>query len=181
MSAFKGNNMVEWEGNVSILEKSFETIFPCLFLQDRQGGWSSLNKEFPLTKWASTKLPNLKPAALLTDKRNMALVEEALDAVVYIKKQIEQNLVDENAATKAEQDGLLAFKHLSKYDTNIFRRMEVAKQFMYCNEHNDGPWYYHLVPFSYFLPIHAYFVYHLNFLLEMNILILKKSHLLVKI
>ena len=88
-TAYKGENLVEWEGNVSILEKSFETIFPCLFLQDRQGGWSSPNKEFPLTKWSSTKLPNLKPAALLTDKRNMALVEEALDAVAYIKKQID--------------------------------------------------------------------------------------------
>ena len=29
--AYKGPNLVEWEGNVSILEKSFETIFPCLF------------------------------------------------------------------------------------------------------------------------------------------------------
>ena len=113
--AYKGPNLVEWEGNVSILEKSFETIFPCLFLQDRQGGWSSLNKEFPLTKWTSTKSPNLKPAALLADKRNMALVEEALDAVEYTKKQIDTKLVDETTATKSEQDGLLAFKHLSNH------------------------------------------------------------------
>ena len=131
--AYKGPNLVEWEGNVSILEKSFETIFPCLFLQDRQGGWSSLNKEFPLTKWTSTKSPNLKPAALLADKRNMALVEEALDAVEYTKKQIDTKLVDENTATKSEQDGLLAFKHLSNHKDVIIRRMEVEKQFTVCN------------------------------------------------
>ena len=134
MSAFQSDMVVEWEGNISILEKSFETIFPCLFLQDRQGGWSSPNKEFPYTKWASTKVANLKPAALLADKRNLTLVEEALDAAKYIKKQIDENLVDETVATKSEQDALLACKHILTHKDIIVRRIEVVRRFQDCGE-----------------------------------------------
>merc|ERR1711915_884389 len=132
MSAYQGDMGIEWEGNISILEKSFETIFQSLFIQDRQGGWGSLNKEFLYTKWASTKVSNLKPAALLADKRNITLVEEALDAAKYIQKQIDENLVDETVATKQEQDALLSCKHLLNHKDLILRRIEVVKRFQDC-------------------------------------------------
>ena len=71
---YTGDNTIEFDGNVSILSNSLTNIFPLLFVQNRDGGWGSVNKNFPLLKFCDTKSKNFQAAALLEDKRNFALV-----------------------------------------------------------------------------------------------------------
>ena len=131
---YTGDNTIEFDGNVSILSNSLTNIFPLLFVQNRDGGWGSVNKNFPLLKFCDTKSKNFQAAALLEDKRNFALVEEVLDASLFIRRQILNAKVVKEKATKVEQDALLAHDHLEKYTELILQRIETTNCFFLCNE-----------------------------------------------
>ena len=132
--AYTGDNAIEFDGNISILSNSLINIFPSLFVQNKEGGWGSVNKTFPLVKYCNTKSKNLLAAALLEDKRNFALVEEVLDASLYLGRQIQNANVVKERATKVEQDALFAHGHLEKYNKLILQRIETTNCFFLCNE-----------------------------------------------
>ena len=132
--AYTGDNAIEFDGNISILSNSLTNIFPSLFVQNREGGWGSVNKTFPLVKYCNTKSKNLQAAALLEDKRNFALVEEVLDASLYLGRQILNAKVVKEKATKVEQDALFAHGHLENYKKLILQRIETTNCFFLCNE-----------------------------------------------
>ena len=127
--AYLGENQVEWDGNITILQNAHVNLLPLIFKIDNNQIFTTLKPHFPRIKSSVQRIPHLYNADLLEDSRTLQQTEEAVHASNYLQTCIDNNLVDRNQLTRDEDTAFQTYTLLSRNLRPLHLRSQAAKDY----------------------------------------------------